>query len=102
MRSIGGQIGHDHGLIRCLVQQQGFEQRIVKIGQRFEQMRALSLLSFKHFAGHVDALTVLAGSVTISAFKREIDVAGDLLGTLLGQCADWDLAQRERLAAQRL
>ena len=99
---IGGQISHDSRLVGRFIQQQGFKQPIVEIGQCLEQVAALIAFAFQQVAGDLDPLARLAGPVAIGPFQREVDVAGNLFAALIIAHPDRDLAQRQRFAAHRL
>ncbi len=67
---IGGKVGHHQRLVGGFVHQQGFEQIVIEIGQRFEQVGAIGLFDFEQFARNLDPFALLAGAVAIGAFQR--------------------------------
>ena len=96
---VGCQIGQHQRRIGRFVEQQRFEQRIIEIGEGFEQVVALGLFAGAQFGGNFHLLARVAGAIAIGPLQREIDVAGDLFVAMAIAAAQRNLAQRQRLAA---
>jgi hypothetical protein len=78
VRAVLAQIAIDLVLAGILAFQQFLEQRVVEVGQRLEQRRALRVDLRRHRGGRIDLRDVRV-VVEERAARREVDVAAELL-----------------------
>ena len=96
-RGILGKVAHHRCHVRHFVHQQGLEQVVVEIGQRFEQPATVRALQHGDVGGDFDRAGGGARPVAVGPLERQIDIADHALAL-----ADGNLAQRQRFAAERL
>ncbi len=91
------QVGIDLGCCRLDVLQHFFQQRIVVVGQGFDQLVQRLLFRGRHFGGDLNQLGRLALAVSVGAFADHIDITGDGFAV-----PDRHLTQYQRRTGERL